>query len=107
MTTTGDIPARNRWIALAQFRIWFVNRLGPDKRGISNDAGPVKSVFSFFNIKLGHTSPSPHELRLYLPLLFICVTLTCSARLLSSTRCCPPDISSTTIDHDDLLALLG
>jgi hypothetical protein len=71
MTTTGDIPARNRGIALAQFRIWFANRLGPDKRGISNDAGPAKSVFSFFNIKLERTSPSPHELRLCLPLLFV------------------------------------
>src|SRR5580704_16004742 len=43
--------------------------------------------------------------RLFLPLLFICVTLTCSARLRSSTRCCPPNISSITIDHDELFEL--
>src|SRR5712691_12834942 len=32
-------------------------------------------------------------------------TLTCSARLRSSTRCCPPNISSITIDHDELFEL--
>jgi hypothetical protein len=36
-------------------------------------------------IELAHTSSSTHELRLFLPLLFIYVTLTCSARLCSST----------------------
>src|SRR5208337_2070192 len=48
---------------------------------------------------------SAHELRLFLSLLFICVTLTCSARLRSSTQCCPPNISSITIDHDELFEL--
>src|SRR5271155_4841023 len=36
---------------------------------------------------------------------FIRVTLTCSARLRSSTQCCPPNISSITIDHDELFEL--
>jgi hypothetical protein len=61
----------------------------PGKRRISNDAGRVKSFFLFFNTKLEHTSPSAHEVRLSLPLLFLCVTLTCSARLLSSTQRTP------------------
>ena len=77
----------------------------PGKRGISNEAGRVKSVFSSFLPKLGHTSPSAHEVRLFLPLLFIGVTLICSARLRSSTQCCPPNISSITIDHDELCEL--
>ena len=50
-------------------------------------------------------TPGLRELRLSLPLLFFCVTLTCSARLLSSTQCCPPNISSITIDHDELFEL--
>jgi transposase len=45
-------------------------------------------------IKFAQTSASTHELRPCLPLLFICVTRTCSARLGSSARCCPPTISS-------------
>ena len=80
----------------------------PGKRGISNDAGRVKSFFMFFLLPLTefeHTSSSTHELRLLLLLLFICVTLTCSARLLSSIQCCPPNISSITIDHDELFEL--
>jgi len=52
-----------------------------------------------------HTSPSTQELRLLLSLLFICVTLTGPARLRSSTQCCPPNISSITIDHDELFEL--
>ena len=78
---------------------------GPGKRGISNDVGRVKSVFCSFLPKLGHTSRSAHEVRLFLPLLFIGVTLTGSARLRSSTQCCPPNISSITIDHDELFEL--
>ena len=42
---------------------------------------------------------------LFLPLLFFCVTLTRPARLPPSTRCCPPNISSITIDHDELFEL--
>ncbi len=76
-----------------------------DKRGISNDADPVKSVFFFFTGKLEHTSAPAHELRLFLPLLFLRVTLTCSARLRSSTQCCPPNISSITFDQDELFEL--
>src|ERR1700687_1486693 len=75
---------------------------------ISNDAGRVKSLFEFFLLPLtefAHTSSSTHEPRLFLLLLFICVTLTCSARFLSSTQCCPPNISSITIDHDELFEL--
>jgi hypothetical protein len=48
---------------------------------------------------------SAHELRLFPSLLFICVTLICSARFRSSTRCCPANISSITIDHDELFEL--
>jgi len=64
--------------------------------------------FSFFFVPLTefeHTSSSTHELRLFLSLRFICVTLACSARLRSSTQCCPPNISSITIDHDELFEL--
>ena len=78
------------------------------KRRISNDAGRVKSFFKFFLLLLtefAHTSSSTHELRLFLLLPFICVTLTCPARLRSSTQCCPPNISSITIDHDELFEL--
>jgi hypothetical protein len=77
----------------------------PGKRGISNDVGRVKNVFSSFLPRLGDTSPSAHGVRLFLPLPFIGVTLTCSARLRSSTQCCPPNISSITIDHDELFEL--
>src|SRR5260221_3208792 len=80
----------------------------PGKRGISNDAGRVKSFLGFFfclSLNFEHTSSSTRELRLFLPLLFICVALTCSARLRSSTQCCPPNISSVTIDHDELFDL--
>jgi len=52
----------------------------PDKRGISNDAGRVESIFIFLITEFEHTSSSTHELRLFLPLLFIGVTLTCPAR---------------------------
>jgi hypothetical protein len=72
------------------------------------NAGRVKSFFEFFfclSLNFAHTSSSTHELRLFLPLLFIYVTLTCSARLRSSTQCCPPNISSVTIDHDELFEL--
>ena len=82
--------------------------LVPDKRRISNDAGRVKSFLGLFLlliIEFVHTSSSTHELRLFLSLLFICVTLTCPARLRSSTQCCPPNISSITIDHDELFEL--
>jgi len=45
------------------------------------------------------------RLRLFLPLLSIRATLTCPARLRSSTRCCPPNISSITIGHDEVCEL--
>jgi len=69
---------------------------------ISNDADRVKRFFSLFLLpftEFEHTSSSTHELRLFLLLLFICVTLTCPARFRSSTQCCPPSISSITFDH--------
>jgi hypothetical protein len=78
------------------------------KRGIFNDAGRVKSFFKCFLFSLTefeHTSSSTHQRHLFLLLLFIGVTLTCSARLHSSTQCCPPNISSITIDHDELFEL--
>jgi hypothetical protein len=74
------------------------------KRGISNDAGRVKSFFSSL-IPNSSTLLRRRTKCVSLPLLFLCVTLTCSARLLSSTQCCPPNISLITIDHDDLFEL--
>jgi hypothetical protein len=65
----------------------------------------LQEFFLLLNTEFEHTFPSAHELRLFLPLLFICVTLTCPARLRSSTQCCPPNISSITIDHDELFEL--
>ncbi len=60
----------------------------------------------FFRISLNlSTASSTHGLRLFLPLLFIGVTLICPARLRSSTQCCPPNISSITVDHDELFEL--
>jgi hypothetical protein len=51
---------------------------GPSKCRIFNDAGRVKSFFKFFLSPLTefeHTSSSTHELRLFLSLRFIRVTL--------------------------------
>jgi hypothetical protein len=39
--------------------------------------------------------------------VFTCVTPTRSGRFASSIRCCPPNISSVTIDHDELCDLPG
>jgi hypothetical protein len=60
----------------------------------------LQEFFPLFDTEFEHTSPSAHEQRFFLPLLFLCVTLTCPARLRSSTQCCPPNISSITIDYD-------
>jgi hypothetical protein len=65
----------------------------------------VSRVFFLLAVKFEHTFSTAHEARLFRPLLFICVTLTCPARLRSSTQCCPPNISSITIDHDELFEL--
>ena len=46
---------------------------------ISNEAGRCKSLFLCFIGRIEHTSSSAQELRLFLELLFICVTLSCSA----------------------------
>src|SRR5438309_4556288 len=55
----------------------------------------MQQFFLCLTPEFEHTSSSAHELRLSLPLLFICITtLTCPARLHSSTQCCPPNISS-------------
>jgi len=43
--------------------------------------------------------------RLSVLLLFIRITLSGSARFRSSTWCCPPTISSITIDHDEFFEL--
>src|SRR5207302_1924470 len=100
-------PSPTRLSPWPPFQSIFLRRLR-NKRGISNDAGRVKSFFKFFLLPLTefeHTSSSTHQRRLFLLLLFIGVTLTCSARLHSSTQCCPPNISSITIDHDELFEL--
>jgi hypothetical protein len=96
--------ARNKPQELLQDK----GRISPEKRAISNDVGGVKSFLGSFLlliIKVAQTSASTHEWRPFLTLLFICVTRTCSARLGSSARCCPPAISSITIDHDELFEL--
>src|SRR5713101_6404401 len=36
---------------------------------------------------------------------FVPVQPTCSVRVTSSIRCCPPNISPVTVDHDDLFEL--
>ncbi len=46
-----------------------------------------------------------HERRLFLLLLFIWITLTCSARLGLSTQCCPANIAWISIDYDELFEL--
>ena len=71
----------------------------PTLPAISNDAGRVKSFFSFFLLlitEFAHTSPLTHEACPFRSSLLNCGTLTCSARLRSSIQCCPPNISSIT-----------
>jgi len=75
-----------------------------DKRASLTTPG-VSKVFSLLSANLEQTSPSAHGVRLFLSPLFPCITLTCSARLRSSTQCCPPNIFSITIDHDELFEL--
>jgi hypothetical protein len=70
------------------------------KRGISNDPGQCKSFFSCLTLIRAHFFVGACSASLS-AVLFICVTLTCPARLRSSTQCCPPNISSITIDHDE------
>src|SRR6267143_4260409 len=64
--------------------------------------------FSFFLLlitEFAHTYPSTHEACPFGSSLFTCGTLTCSARFRSSIQCCPPNISSITINHDELFEL--
>jgi len=68
---------------------------------ISNEAGRSKGFFLRFFARTEHTSSSAHELRLFLELLFICVHPKLLSPWRSSTWCCPPVISSITIDHDE------
>jgi hypothetical protein len=67
---------------------------------------PGQEFFSLIVILFGHTYSSVHEPSSSLLLPFICVTLTCSACFRPSTQCSPPNISSVTINHDELFELL-
>src|SRR6202453_4632426 len=71
---------------------------------ISNDAGRFKRFYSYFFCPRAHL---PHGTRIASPWLpcFTCVTPTRSGRFASSIRCGPPNISSVTIDHDELCDL--
>ena len=63
---------------------------------ISNDAGLLQELFE-------QTGASAQQLRLshrFSFLLFICVTLTCSACCFI-TQWSPPNISAVTINHDE------
>jgi hypothetical protein len=55
--------------------------------------------------RIEHTSPSAHRLRLFLELLVISVHPKLLSLLRSSAWCCPPVISSITIDHDEFFDL--
>ena len=77
---------------------------------ISNEVGHVKSVCSFF-IPFAQTpalrSPAVSfggRCAAILGLFFLS-NLRDSVRVTSSTRCCPPDISPITCDHDDFFEL--
>jgi len=65
----------------------------------------LQGIFLTLIARLEHTSSSAHELRLFLELLFICVHPTLLSLLRSSTWCCPPVISSITMDHDEFFDL--
>src|ERR1700678_1460572 len=73
---------------------------------ISNDAGRFKRFYSYFFCPRAHL---PHGTRIASPWLpfFTCVPPTRSGRFASSIRCGPPNISSVTIDHDELCDLPG
>ena len=68
-------------------------------------------VFNSFFIPFGHTPTvvQPRCFRLSAaPQFSVCffpVQPTGSVRVTSSTRCCPPDISPITCDHDDVFEL--
>ena len=71
---------------------------------ISNEAGRCKSLFLCFIGRIEHTSSSAQELRLFLELIHLRhPQLLRSSR--SSTRCCPPVISSIINDHDEFFDL--
>ena len=73
---------------------------------LSLTTSAIAKFFLSFISEFKHTSPSAHELRLFLPLLFLCGTLTCPARLSSALRCtisahldAPPSVHSISIGH--------
>jgi hypothetical protein len=65
----------------------------------------VAKDFSYAIARIEHTSSSAHEWRLFLELLFISVHPKLLSLLRSSTWCCPPVISSITMDHDEFFDL--
>ncbi len=65
----------------------------------------MQEFFLTLIIRIEHTSSSAHKLRLFLELVFICVPPQLLSLLRSSTRCCPPVISSITNDHDEFFDL--
>src|SRR3984957_17622824 len=75
------------------------------KRVISNDVDHFKRFYSsFFCSK--NTPISWRADRVCVAVLFsTCVTLTARPISASSIRFCPPNISSVTIDHDELCEL--
>ena len=88
---------------------WLVGAVGiefhlPGYGVISNDADHFKRFFLFF---LRTNTPFPrHGNRVSVTVLFFtCVTQPARAVSASSIRCCPPNISSVTIDHDELCEL--
>jgi hypothetical protein len=65
----------------------------------------LQRIFLTLIARIEHTSSSAHELRLFLELLFISVHPKLLSLLRSSTWCCPPVISSITMDHDEFFDL--
>src|SRR5437870_10481957 len=77
---------------------------------ISNDIDLVKRFWGFVFLRSGtpityaQFRPSPQGM--FLPVdFFMHVQPTRSAHVTSSTRCCPPTISSIPADHDELFEL--
>jgi hypothetical protein len=80
-------------------------RLGPDKRGISNEAGRCKSFSCGLLALQGHPccdagkSIDSDHFRSSVS------TLLAQPRVTSSLRCGPPSFSSISKDHDELFEL--